>query len=228
MAYDRQSIYFTWGGVIGSAVAPIDVWQCGVKFAPVGAGEPAPSPGAFESVAESISTRLVAYHSAPSSLVNTGAILTHFKLAQLGTSGHYVTDPFEYTTPNTNGGGGSLGAPQLAMVVSLRSGSTLGRANYGRYYLPWTAVNLSSLTAKLTAGQAAALVNDSVDMLSDVQGLLQSVGGLAAPLRLSIMSSEGAGTSRLVENLRVGDVVDTQRRRRNKIRESYEVAAYGV
>ena len=224
--YDRQSIYLTWGGVIGTTASPIDVWQCGVKFAPISAGAPAPSPRIFDQVVNAIGLRLADYHGAASSLINSGAILTHVKIAQLGLDGRYVVDPLEWTTPVTPGGGGSLGAPQLAMVVSLRSGSTLGKANYGRFYLPWTAVNLSSITAKLTVAQREALLADSVDMLTDIQGNLRGAGGLAADLRASIMSNEGSGVTKLVEAVRVGDVVDTQRRRRNKIPETYSVAAF--
>ena len=97
---------------------------------------------------------------------------------------------------------------QCAPVVTLRT-ATLSRAGRGRFYAPSLAVD------QVSAGRMLTTARDTLaDAAEDlVQGLTSAGGNL-------VIYHRGSGTTSLVTSLDVGDVIDTQRRRRNKLIES--------
>jgi hypothetical protein len=97
---------------------------------------------------------------------------------------------------------------QCAPVVSLRT-ATLSRAGRGRFYAPSLAVDQVDAGRMLTAAR-----NTLADAAEDlVQGLTAGGGNV-------VIYHRGLGTTSLVTSLDVGDVIDTQRRRRNKLIEA--------
>jgi len=145
--------------------------------------------------------------------------LRSVRVAALGTDGLYLVDPlvFESETPTT----GSAGQvhPQASIVLSLRSPSTIGRANYGRMYMPHVRGSLqtaspymSSLTTGAIAAAGAGLLDDVTTVIND------NAGDEVLPV---IMSAVGSGTAKGVTSVLCGQVVDTQRRRRNRLQETY-------
>lgn len=97
---------------------------------------------------------------------------------------------------------------QCAPVVSLRT-DTLSRAGRGRFYAPSLAVDQVDAGRMLTAAR-----NTLADAAQDlVQGLTAGGGNV-------VIYHRGLGTTSLVTSLDVGDVIDTQRRRRNKLVEA--------
>lgn len=97
---------------------------------------------------------------------------------------------------------------QCAPVVSLRT-ATLSRAGRGRFYAPSLAVDQIA-QGRMVAGAQTALADSALAMLQAVEA-----AGLAV-----VIYHRGAGTTTPVVSLDVGDVIDTQRRRRNKLIES--------
>mgnify|MGYP001404327376 CR=1 FL=1 len=97
---------------------------------------------------------------------------------------------------------------QCAPVVSLRT-ATLSRAGRGRFYAPSLAVD------SLDGGRMSTAARDTLaDAAQDlVQGLTAAGGTL-------VIYHRGAGTTTPVTSLDVGDVIDTQRRRRSKLIEA--------
>jgi len=141
--------------------------------------------------------------------------LRSLKIAPIGTDGQYLADAsvFEDDTP-TDGDQANI-PPQSTVVLSLRSGFTLGGGNYGRMYLPHTSPALETNTPYISASAATAIagygrtfVNDLTDWLNDQT---------TAVLFPAIMSNVGAGTGKGVTQVGVGRVIDTQRRRRNRL-----------
>jgi hypothetical protein len=97
---------------------------------------------------------------------------------------------------------------QCAPVVTLRT-DTLSRAGRGRFYAPSLAVD------SLAGGRMSTAARDTLtDAAQDlVQGLTSAGGTL-------VIYHRGSGTTTPVTSLDVGDVIDTQRRRRSKLIEA--------
>jgi hypothetical protein len=142
--------------------------------------------------------------------------LTSVKAALVDTAGHYVTEPKSRSFSASNAGTIQEILPQSTVVLSLRSGLTLGQANYGRMYLPHTKLPLVDGTPRSSTANAAGLAVDAASFISSVGS---TASGWLAGNDVYNMSKLGAGTSKLVTKVGVGRVVDTQRRRRNKLEE---------
>jgi hypothetical protein len=144
--------------------------------------------------------------------------LVGVKFAAVGADGHYLTDP-RTVTDGTDVGDDSDVLPQASVVVSLRSGSVLGEANYGRMYLPHTTMALGSATPYTTSGIQSAFAAAAVTFITNVAADLNGV--ITPAVTPMIMSSKGSGVSKVPSEVLIGRVIDTQRRRRNKLTESY-------
>lgn len=228
MSYDRQHVLMTWGGPL----ATTEQWSCGVRFAALPNGDPAPptdvTPAEFLLLSNQIDevwARLVTWFQSGNTGAAIGALaqLSWCKLALIGEDGDYAAEPAAYETTPVNPPVTTTLPPQCAYVVSLRSGLSLGRANYGRFYVPtptWTVGQTNGLATEAQATQARTAAKT---MLRGVEADLQVQ---LSTLRLALMSNLGFGQTKLVTDLGVGRVIDTQRRRRNKLNEGMALASF--
>jgi hypothetical protein len=149
--------------------------------------------------------------------------LSSLKIAAIGTNGLYLADPrmVEDLTPAI---GTTIGNPiQCTTVLSLGSGFSIGGGNRGRMYLPH--FYMSQLTASpfTDATQAQGLADAGSTFLQDVTDDLN--GDVTVALVPVIMSQLATPTVKLVQEVRVGNVTDTQRRRREQLPETYASAS---
>lgn len=98
--------------------------------------------------------------------------------------------------------------PQNSVVVSLRS-NTPTRAGRGRFYLPSPVVT-TVIDQRLDSAAQDDILNGALAMLNHMKGLG------ATP----VVYHRGSSTVTPVVSIDVGDVFDTQRRRRNKLVET--------
>lgn len=104
--------------------------------------------------------------------------------------------------------GTSAGAslpPQVALTVSLRT-AKVTRAGRGRFYLPAMSVSQVSSGRVLAAAQSSAV--------TAAQKMIQSLNGAGYTV---VVYHRTTRTSDAVTSVDVGDVFDTQRRRRDKL-----------
>jgi hypothetical protein len=228
MGYPRH-LYLTFGG----RFFDIEAWSGGIRLA--SPAEPNDeSDDAWiqtaESQVEAAAELVRLWFVNPASNVMGTARLDWVKLNAIGEDGRYLdegnTSLVEYpqdTAPTPPGG---FDWPQVATVVSFRTDVTRGLAARGRLYVP-TAVGKSG------AGRIAGA--DQVEMLEPMRDLLEGlrdlpqllIGGQLAPCvvsrgRQTSPGVYGPGIARYIRRVEVGNVQDTQRRRRDQLPEVYE------
>lgn len=113
-------------------------------------------------------------------------------------------------------GGGNLLPPQVSIVASLRT-QQIGRRGRGRVYLPPTGVGIAGSDGRVASTQPAPLAGDVSQFLTDctVHEALTEV--FIDPIVTGAPYSDYA----VINQVRVGDVFDTQRRRRRNLTEAY-------
>lgn len=120
---------------------------------------------------------------------------------------------FDFTTPAT--GLNTTSPPQVAIVATLRTAASRGRAHAGRMYLP----GLDSAIG--TDGSMSATVRDRVGIrvAAFIRDINAVTGGAGNAFVASTFSNLGG--HRPITSVQVGDVYDTQRRRRNSLADFY-------
>ena len=113
--------------------------------------------------------------------------------------------------------------PQLATVVTYKTnelGTSLGDASrYNRSFVGYLAAGTTTTNGTLVPTEQVNLVDDFVDLDVDLQALprfaLVTRGGFLVASKQELLAADAS-------IVKVGSVVDTQRRRRNGIPEAYE------
>lgn len=129
-----------------------------------------------------------------------------------------------YNTPIAGAGVSSPQAPQVSVVAQLAAANNMGLGSKGRMYLPGIAVALPDSGFIPTA--------DCVNIANGLRTFLDAAESAAGSPGYVINASKGrpgvpftAPVNRRVAFVRVGNVYDTQRRRRNGLTEQYSTAA---
>lgn len=136
------------------------------------------------------------------------------RASQVDVSGHETVSGSSFlTTPIAGTGSGAQLPPECAVVVSLRT-TTPGPRGRGRMYLPGPVSNNLGNNGELHADFAS-------EVADGMQGFVNAWNADIDTLRFSVASSVG-GFVTAVSSVRVGNVVDSQRRRRWSIPEAYQ------
>lgn len=201
--------------IIGDCYNQADIWTTGFSLGSTTQGAPDPTQLGIEKVAELWETFFKTPGIGFGSVYRTTAV----KLNKMGTDGRQVTDPtleYVYPAPITPPAAQTSGAPQLTMALSLRATQNRGLATKGRMYLPVNGLTIGG-TGRIQPTQQTNLLNAAVLFF---QGLMASIDVPGGPV---LTSGAGLlGATNHVTHLALGDVMDTQRRRRNAIAEEYQ------
>lgn len=224
MSYDRQSLKITFMYAIGGTP---ELANTSVNYSTTTGWT-----GAVAALAEIQANEtacLADIAAAFNTLMNSSSIawadysdFVGVKVAAIGTDGLYLTDPLVQEAAIDSGASGNV-LPQSSIVLSLRSGFTLGKANYGRMYLPHTRSTLTAGGPFVGSGDTGPIATAGATMLNDVTTAINAE--TTAVLFPVILSSIGSGFGRGVTEVQVGNVIDTQRRRRRQLVETYSVAS---
>lgn len=131
----------------------------------------------------------------------------------------YAPDDFAVTA-----GTFPAGPPQLAITISFVTGAARGLAARGRVYVPTgfssSAGTYNSDTFQLSVATCEGFRDAWVTFL---EALDNNPGPDFANLRVAVVSKQGSdpGNWHAINGVRVGRVIDTQRRRRNALDEDY-------
>lgn len=215
--YDRRHFKLTFGGQVGD---DIDEWSTGIRIAPVTLGAVVDWPAAVTQIGQYYIPVVETLWQSVKKYASVGIDLRWLKLAAIGTDGKYVPgiDPyifdFEAAIPGT--AGGSSGGPQSAVVLSLRTNRNRGAATKGRMYLPLTGMTASGTTFKLSSTYTGQIADAGKTFIEQLRVVNETT--TFGPY---IMSGIGNGAINGINYVLVGDMLDTQRRRRNKFTEEY-------
>lgn len=111
---------------------------------------------------------------------------------------------------------------QTAAVISLRS-TVPGSSHRGRLYWPALGAIINTTTARLTAPTVAAAASAAATYLDGIASALKAAMHPAPSLidfDLAVVSPT-TGTKTRITRVEVGDILDVQRRRRDKVAEVY-------
>jgi hypothetical protein len=198
-----------------------EVWQIGATYDPFG------PVGAWDQTIGNAQAAAAGAVAIPTNIINTittGLAITAFQVEQRSSSTEALEGTALYTLPTPAAGGGAVRMPlQCATVVSLRT-NTPGPRGRGRIYWPFGSVILDSSLRWPTSAVTPTLA-DIKTYLKALGTAMQSVPGAGITLSLAVRSRTHH-TSAAVTNLQMGNVVDTQRRRRDKSPEVISTLAY--
>lgn len=195
----------------------VERWSCGFNFQT----DTAPDFQEASALAADIGSALSASAwSALGSLVN--GVSAQFSLTDLdvyvydGTGPAVASGSHTFTTPYT-GTGPATAPPQVAAVVTLLT-ALPGARHRGRFYWPQLAPTIST---SLKSSTAKGLASGTVTMLGAIAGQMAEFGNPEP-----VVFSPTGGTMTPVIAVRAGDVLDTQRRRRDSLQETYTILQY--
>lgn len=209
-------------------IAPSEVFSCTISFRFFSVFPTVLTQSMLESAAARIVSAVTATTMGANfrSILSTSGSITGWKITQHDEDERIISvGQANYGSPLVGLGAASK-TPQDAVVISLRTGEP-GARGRGRIYVPALAAVLGTGFKFTTPGPAA--------MAADFKALFKLIGdqlnaelaanSYAVTVVLAVRSVTGH-VSYDVSRLQCGDVLDTQRRRRDALPEAYVSVAY--
>jgi len=224
MAFDGDHVLLAWGGTLpGGEIFTNTLRMRDVN--PIGFPDQVAIDGWLQG---GFKDALATYWNAVKSLMGPNTKLVWMKANAVGTDGKYLestTNLYTWGAPIA----GTLAndsATQLAVAVSTTTAAARGRAHKGRWFLPIGPLNLDGVAGTFAAATSTTIANASAAFCTSLNGTASVLG--VQQLRCAVMSNIGAGTHQDITGVKVGRVIDTQRRRRNKLVELGQTAAVDI
>lgn len=127
-----------------------------------------------------------------------------------------------YASPIAGGEGGGSNPPQCTLSAQLGTATPRGLGSKGRMFLPGVRTPVDSATGKIGATEAGQIAGTMKTFLDGVNAAADKPGVLITASHGRNSPAIGDPVNRLIDRVRVGDVYDTQRRRRNGLTELYQ------
>lgn len=201
------------GGRLNTNSVPNEIWQCGIRVTGSGDGFVADPDLYLSEAAIAIADVL-----AGSDLMPATTKVDYVKCNNIAPDGKYA-DPTSHTYDTTVAVQPTAQPKMpdiLSLVISWGTGIQRGPAAKGRIYLPNYAAGPISIDRMRVQ---TATAQDAVGL---GQALLDAVANTAGTVSVTpVVASAINGTIRPIISIRVGDVVDVQRRRKNAMVETY-------
>lgn len=206
----------------GQMFGGAEEWQTGFFVGALSADAAVPTQAYTDVVRDAWAT----FFTAQASDISSSYTFTQVKAARIATDGKYDGSDVAISYPATTKAGYYGGAPmppQVALVATLIAGSGKGLAGKGRMYLPGVSIGIGG-TGKINGGWCQATATRLAAFFNTIDSSFDAPGHV-------INASEGSAKllgvnakNVPVNGVRIGDVYDTQRRRRNALSETYYAA----
>lgn len=209
----------------GPAYSDGEIWSCGLRLRHIGGDSAGPLVADTEATIADVAQVVLDYFQRPASLFSAYVRLAWVELNGISsTTGKYLepNDPVRFEYETSVAGSGTNAAPQLAACVTLKGLTNRGPASRGRWYVPYgiQAATLVTGTGVTPATPTQAMADSAGTFLDDLQGVESGTGPNIWSPHLFGDGVSGPRDSPIADVL-VGNVLDTQRRRRNSLEETY-------
>ena len=206
--------------IAGTCFGGLEEWTTGFYMGASGTDATAPSQTFMDNAAGYWQTFFTAVNSKVSNRYQT----TFLKGVLVGTDGKTIdgtTKFHNFTTAISGNKGADHAPPQCSLVATLTSAVPRGQASKGRMYLPGIASPVDT-TGHLPSTDISGLSGTFSTFLNALNADIEQPGRL-------ILASKAGGTvlvptlpiNRDVTGYKIGNVYDTQRRRRDQLVEVY-------
>jgi hypothetical protein len=212
--------------ISGTCFGGAEEWSTGFQL-----GSPtADMVGASAPAAENLAAVWETFFETPANKFSSAYKTTEVKCALIDTDGKTDLDNIDYytyPTPLSGGYTSNVLPAQITLAATLTSDNQRGLASKGRMYLPGINEPISDTTGKISDTFQATLATNFKTFLDAVNAAVDVPGDL-------VLASKGhrdktaptptwiGGQTAWVTGCRIGNVYDTQRRRRNGLAETYE------
>lgn len=192
-----------------------EVWQFGWQFSLNGS-----STDDVDVLAASIGPAIKALWNGTGSPIAQTHLLSLVKIARIGSSGRYTQAPGIYDAGNQAGKvSGQIVPVQCAVVITTVASSIYrGPGRFGRFYLPAPTPTFIDTAGKLPMLNAEAYRTFGKALLSTC---MTAPANAHKPAHFT-----STGVRAEIDEVRCGTIVDTQRRRRNKLTEEYATVSF--
>jgi len=205
--------------MIGTMYSGGEIWQTGFYAGAADADAPAPTDAMAEMIADEWQTFFTATSVGISYLWKTATI----KVTPYNADGS-INIPGIKSHSYVSAIAGQSGAaglpPQVALVATLVAGSGVGLGGKGRMFIPGQAGGIDT-TGHISTGTAASVAGALATFLASVNASFDNPGQAINASHRDIEVGQPTPINRVLTSVKVGNVYDTQRRRRNALAETY-------
>jgi hypothetical protein len=214
--------------ISGTCAGGAEIWNTGFNMGSPTADITGVPGAAAENIATAWTTFFTAFNNSFSNKYKTTVV----KVAAInanGTSDTAWQSFYTYPTPLAGGGSTQALPPQITLAATMTSDKQRGLASKGRMYLPGLNAGINGDNGRIDSGFVGTLATafktflDSVNSAADTPGnvILASKGHRDKSVIPPAPPVWFAGEAAWVTGCRLGDVYDTQRRRRDSLAETY-------
>lgn len=223
MPYDQEFLKFTWGfTIVGSQEIAQTSLNMSEPDVPTFDADIALAEIDFSVLGPLLLARMATLLTTASVRWADYSRLNYVRVAAVHLDGTEF-DPAKVAEDATPAAGSQgLVPPQSSIVLSTRSGLTTGSANFGRMYLPHTMPPIVANTPLVGSGDTAAIATAAATFVNGVNTDVSAA--VSQTVTAMIMTQVLGGVSKSINQVAIGNVIDTQRRRRNQLVETYAFA----
>ena len=218
MPYPQHFIRLSFGGTMAYGN---EIWSCNLHIAESGTTPSDPTTwfAAVTTNMQALTAPISVWFSSPAAQVPNGVKLKWFKASLIGLDGKTVGEPVWYD--DDSAGAIQRGyLPQAAMVYTFVSNIySRGAGRYNRFYLP-VAPPVANGDYSIVGSDQQGMALSCANMISDVNEILHGTVGNQST-SVSIVSQTAPLGYSEVGSVQVGQIIDTQQRRRNSLAENY-------
>jgi len=208
--------------LFGSMYNGNEEWSTGFYLGATGADAAAPT----EAFADVVLASWEDFFTATNTSISFNWKTHGVKLARFNTDGTTETSTVvqkTYTTAIAGQNGGAGFPPQVTLVASLLAGLGTQPGDKGRMFIPGPASGLDT-TGHSTTGYNQTIATNLKTFFDDLNGSFDTPGQLINASHPPVVIGGPSPINKVVTTIKVGNVYDTQRRRRNNLVESYAAA----